>query len=145
MTQQAAAAQPYVIPSFQRPNAGRMALVFPTFAAIGYVVGLSLGGTWTGSLYAAAVGLPVAILFFVIGSIVVGALNTSRQMRVWAKHTFAWYRETFPSHAHPNGHVSCRHCGSHKTDVRNLMNRTFMRVHSCSQCGETLYFSPEKV
>jgi len=30
-------------------------------------------------------------------------------------------------------------------NVRNLMKRTYTRVHSCSQCGETLYFSPEKV
>lgn len=138
-------ASTYVIPSHSDFNVGRLALIFPIFAAIGYVYGLSVGGTWTGSLYAAALSLPVAIPTFIVLSIIRGFREIKKRNEIWSKHTFAWYRETFPRHAHPNGHVSCRHCGSHKTSVRNLMNRTFMRLHSCSQCGETLYFSPEKV
>jgi hypothetical protein len=43
-----------------------------------------------------------------------------------------------------NGRVSCCHCGGKQVHVRNLMNRTFFREHFCTQCGKTLYYSPER-
>lgn len=91
------------------------------------------------------IGVFVPIPFLIVIGYVVASRHLKHTKDVWAKHTHTWYREAFPQNAHANGHVSCRHCGSHKTQVRNLMERTYMRLHSCAQCGETLYYSSEKV
>lgn len=85
------------------------------------------------------------VLFLLIPTfIVIAVVYGIKQKAVWARHTFEWYRTTFPAHAHAKGRVSCRHCGSEHVRAERLLNRTFMRVHSCGQCGKTLYFSPEQ-
>lgn len=107
------------------------------------VLGLVLLGVMVPSMQA---GLPIYIAVSLVLTMVFRSGRFSvRQKKIWLDHNFAWYRNSFPEHSHPNGNVSCRHCGSYKTRVTNLMQRTFMRVHSCNQCGETLYFSEEKV
>ncbi len=35
-------------------------------------------------------------------------------------------------------------CNNERIHVRALMNRTFHREHFCTQCGKTLYYSPEQ-
>lgn len=89
---------------------------------------------------AAVIAIPVMIVnaFIVIGR------QSARQRAVWNKHDYTWYRATFPEHAHDKGKVSCRHCQNPQIQVRNLMNRSFMRAHICTQCGKSLYFSPER-
>jgi hypothetical protein len=129
----------YVIPTVALPSDYPLLLLIPVCALAGWII--SSGNAHGTVLIGAAVGFPVAVLIKFLRARDV----TKRQREIWATHNFAWYRSTFPACAHANGHVSCRHCGSHKTNVRNLMNQTFMRLHSCSQCGETLYFSPEKM
>lgn len=136
--------QSYVIPTAQ-PKMGWLSWFVAVPALGGLAVGLYMGAKIDDALMLGVIGFFCGIPLLIIAAVIAGFSQLRVQKAVWAKHTFAWYRETFPAHAHPNGHVSCRHCGSHKTNVRNLMNRTFMRVHSCSQCGETLYYSPEKV
>jgi hypothetical protein len=133
-----ASEKPYVIPAVEMPSLNYLLILIPVCALAGWIITGNSHGT---VLMGAAIGVPVAVLII---SLRVRDV-TKRQREIWAKHNYAWYRSTFPACAHANGRVSCRHCGSHKTNVRNLMNRTFMRLHSCSQCGETLYFSPEKV
>jgi hypothetical protein len=134
--------QNYVIPKIETKGGGRAFLMLPIsmlfVGLLGYVrngeAGLSSGlGT----------GFPVGVVLTIAVGWVSIARAVKRLKSIWDRHTFQWYRETSPEHAHANGHVSCRHCGSHKTNARNLMNQTFMRAHSCSQCGETLYFSKE--
>lgn len=60
----------------------------------------------------------------------------------WRKHTYAWYVTHFSDHVR-QGRVSCRHCGSQNIRTHNLMRQSYTRAHSCNQCGQTLYFSPE--
>lgn len=80
----------------------------------------------------------------IVNAFVVIGRQSSRQRAVWAKHSYAWYRASFPSHIHDKGRVSCRHCENPQVQVRNLMHSSFMRAHICTQCGQTLYFSPER-
>lgn len=87
------------------------------------------------------IGVPITVVW-----IFVAVGRSKRQAKkVWDQHSYEWYRSTFPEHAHKNGMVSCRRCNGGRLQVRNLLNHTYTRLHSCSQCGETLYFSPEKV
>ncbi|MYN05754.1 hypothetical protein [Pseudoduganella aquatica] len=89
--------------------------------------------------------IPVLIVFNIVNEIIAGPGSNRRLKQHWAKHSYVWYRSTFPGHAHANGRVSCRHCGGDKLRVTNLMKQTYMRVHNCAQCGEPLYFTPEKI
>lgn len=127
----------YVIPDhMSRFSQGKPFLLLLVTAGLGLLffgVEGAIGGFFA--------GIPLVI----VTALVRGVLLMRKLKAVWHKHTYAWYRETFPEHAHEKGRVSCRHCGGTKVVVRNLMNHTFMRSHSCAQCGETLYFSPEKV
>lgn len=56
---------------------------------------------------------------------------------------FYWYAEKYP-HCYRNKRVSCVHCGCDRVHVRNMMNGWYLREHVCTQCGETLYWSPER-
>ncbi len=67
------------------------------------------------------------------------AYTKRRQMK---ERNFDWYRSTYPSHFR-NGRVTCHKCGGDRVNARALLRHTYMREHFCSQCGETLYYSPE--
>jgi hypothetical protein len=136
----------YAIPSAESQSFGLgkktplLFLVIPTLLFFVFLkAGLHIG------IEAAIVGFFITIPIVIITALVHGLVTAGRMKANWEKHSFAWYRAAFPKHAHDEGHVSCRHCGSHKVLVTNLMNKTFMRVHACARCGETLYFSPEKI
>lgn len=101
------------------------------FAAIGVVQGKPLESAGPSIIFA----LFVSVFVYAIAS----ARHRSRMHKTF---TYAWYSTTFPDHVSPRG-VRCRHCGSGKITIRNLMQQTFQRAHVCQQCGETLYFSPE--
>ena len=58
------------------------------------------------------------------------------------ERNFDWYRATYSSHFH-NGRVTCHKCGGDRIHSRSLLRHTFTREHFCTQCGETLYYSPE--
>ncbi|MDT6992072.1 hypothetical protein [Burkholderia cenocepacia] len=68
-------------------------------------------------------------------------MNWRRIKRMRAKN-YQWYRTTHPNAVRGN-RVACHSCGNDRIQVRNVMQRTFMREHFCSQCGESLYYSPE--
>lgn len=86
-------------------------------------------------------GAPAALIIFLFNSI----RRHFRAKAIWKKHTYNWYRATFPEHAHADGKVTCRHCNGDKIRTTNIMQQTYMRVHACDRCGETLYFSKEKI
>lgn len=139
--------QSYVIPSTEMPNTGSVKQLLASALFFGIVAAVRAvdENIFSAAAVGFVVGFFVPIPFYIVIAILKSFPYRKHRKAVWAKHTFNWYRDAFPEHAHANGHVSCRHCGSHKTQVRNLMERTYMRLHSCSQCGETLYFSPEKL
>ena len=55
---------------------------------------------------------------------------------------YEWYK-TEHSGCLKNGKVSCYTCGGTRIHARGLMNHTYTREHFCTQCGTTLYYSPE--
>ena len=66
-----------------------------------------------------------------------------KQLSTFEKMTYDWYKSAHPEHVQGN-RVSCFSCGNARINVRALMNRTFHREHFCTQCGKTLYYSPEQ-
>ncbi|MEO8018360.1 MAG: hypothetical protein ABI769_11130 [Pseudomonadota bacterium] len=80
-------------------------------------------------------------LFFTIPFVIMrGRL---KQLAKFQKMTYEWYKSEHPAHVQGN-RVSCFSCGNPRINVRALMNRTFHREHFCTQCGKTLYYSPEQ-
>lgn len=60
------------------------------------------------------------------------------------KMNHKWYIEKHPDCKLGHGKVKCFSCGGSHITVRNKMNKTYIRAHICVNCGETLYYSPEK-
>ncbi|CAB3753722.1 hypothetical protein LMG29660_02187 [Burkholderia puraquae] len=84
-------------------------------------------------------------LMFLLLLIVLSALivySNWRRIKYMRAKNYQWYRETYPD-AVRGSRVMCRSCGNDRIHARNVMQRTFMREHFCSQCGESLYYSPE--
>lgn len=88
------------------------------------------------------------LLLLIIGTtFFLGGLFTMvtqlRQLSRFQKMTYLWYKQTYP--AQVSGHqVSCFECGNQRIQVRALMRQTYHREHFCTQCGKTLYYSPEQ-
>lgn len=85
---------------------------------------------------------PAAIFALFVSIFIYGIASWRHKVRMFKTYTYAWYAATFPDHVSTRG-VRCRHCGSRRISIRNLMQQTFQRAHVCQQCGETLYYSPE--
>lgn len=81
-----------------------------------------------------------AMFFFIPLTIMRGNL---KQLSTFEKMTYEWYKSEHSDHVKGNK-VSCFSCGNARINVRALMNRTFHREHFCTQCGKTLYYSPEQ-
>jgi len=81
-----------------------------------------------------------AMFFFIPLTVMVTNL---KQLSKFEKMTYDWYKSEHPQHVHGN-RVACYSCGNTRINVRALMNRTFHREHFCTQCGKTLYYSPEQ-
>lgn len=132
--------QDYVIPTVTHDGMSMFWFILGTPAAF-FCAGLlvSLDFAFSCAIYGFFIGVFVAFIYgFILASRLAG-----RQQKVWDDHSYTWYRATFPETINSKGRVECRHCGGN-VHTKNLMNRTFMRVHVCDQCGETLYFSKEK-
>jgi hypothetical protein len=85
------------------------------------------------------------ILFFpllIIGVPVFLITTRVRRNRRMKAKNYRWYRMQYPQ-AIRGDRVACHSCGSTHIQVRNVMQRSFMREHFCGQCGESLYYSPE--
>ena len=83
-------------------------------------------------------------LFFAlfISIFVAGFWRRAKLMKHMRKRNFDWYRATYPTHVR-NGRVTCHKCEAERVSARGMLRRTYMREHFCTQCGETLYYSPE--
>lgn len=143
MTQ--AAPSTYVIPDVNANlrSFRKIWLMLPLLTLAAFAWGYHRRGI-DGALDLMGAGFVAGLVLSLAALIPVAIVGAIRQKAVWSKHTFDWYRNTFPAHAHAQGRVSCRHCGGHHVRAERLMNKTFMRVHSCGQCGKTLYYSPEQ-
>jgi hypothetical protein len=86
----------------------------------------------------------VAFILVVVTFSLASSKYNSRIKENWAKHSYLWYKNSFPDKVKVDGKIVCRHCGDSRINVKNMMNRSFMRCHSCVQCGATLYYSPEQ-
>jgi hypothetical protein len=115
------------------------------FGILGYLPDHSVNSTVVSALMGFFVGIPLTIVLFFVLFLTVGRKVSRLERAKWAKHDFAWYRDSFPEHVRESGQIICRHCGGRNTRVTNMMQRTFTRVHACGTCGETLYFSAEKL
>ncbi|KLR58080.1 hypothetical protein OX89_08970 [Diaphorobacter sp. J5-51] len=73
----------------------------------------------------------------------INAIFSLRKLIKFRSKSFAWYKAEHANHVSKNG-VSCFSCGSSRIHARALMNHTYHREHFCSQCGKTLYYSPEE-
>jgi len=56
---------------------------------------------------------------------------------------YEWYKKTYPQHVAPDGRIKCFNCGSTRIHAHKRMNHSYVRDHFCTQCGTTLYHSPE--
>lgn len=72
----------------------------------------------------------------------IGIFFHNRRIHRMLDRNFHWYRQQHPSCV-KNNRVTCASCGATSIRVRALMQKTYMREHFCSVCGEVLYFSPE--
>ena len=66
-------------------------------------------------------------------------INRKKRM---LQQNYRWYRTTFPN-PFRRDRVTCHNCKSDHIHVRNVVQGKYMRIHFCSQCGTTLYYSPE--
>lgn len=86
--------------------------------------------------------------FFAVVAAVIGAsalfqaFSRLRLLSRFSKMTYTAYKQEHPEHVTRHG-VTCHSCGAGRVHVRGLMNHTYRREHFCSQCGPTLYYSPE--
>lgn len=84
-----------------------------------------------------------AVAFIGVGSLIGWIrLSAIRRVRRLAQMSYDWYRKTYPSLVSGSG-VKCHQCGGGRIHVRGLMQHTYLREHFCTQCGTTLYYSPE--
>lgn len=130
----------YVIPSHKlRP--GLLLAAFPAGLAFGLCYGVLAGSKDLAE--AGFSGLVLGMLAYVVMAVPKAIYLYRKQRASWAKHSYAWYVATFPE-CLQRGRLSCRHCQSTSIRVQNLMEHSYTRAHVCAQCGETLYYSPEK-
>jgi len=82
-----------------------------------------------------------AIGSIVVGFAILGLKNGLKNTTRFAK-TFQWYKETYRLNV-DGSRVTCFSCGGARIQTRSLMNHLYHREHFCTQCGTTLYYSPE--
>lgn len=91
-------------------------------------------------LKAAAILLAIGSALCLIGYL--GMKSAISSIIFFKNRNYEWYKKTFPNSIVRNK-VTCFHCGNNRIHVRSIFNRTYHREHFCTQCGKTLYYSPE--
>ncbi|HUH88004.1 MAG TPA: hypothetical protein VL003_08105 [Pusillimonas sp.] len=82
----------------------------------------------------------LGVAFLVIG--LISLISSWRRISKYQNKNYAWYKSTYPQHVQGNK-VSCFSCGNTRIHARGLKNHSYTREHFCTQCGQTLYHSPE--
>ena len=80
---------------------------------------------------------------FVLTIIIGGAIYKKNKIAKLRAQDYDTYKRLYPAHF-KNGRISCFKCNSTHIQTRSLMEKMYTRVHFCGQCGESLYYSPEK-
>jgi len=86
--------------------------------------------------------LVALFVFWILISNVRVARRHVRWVNDMRARDFAWFKATHPGSVTRDG-VICPKCACPKIHVRGVMNRSYMRAHACTRCGETLYYSRE--
>ncbi len=87
--------------------------------------------------------LPGCVMILVGSFFGVNLIRHSRRMKLYKSHNYAWYAKQHPGLV-KNGRVRCHNCSGGRIQLRNLKEHTYTRAHICSDCGTTLYYSPEQ-
>jgi len=105
---------------------------------IGFIMlAAEMSGTGDGDGSTLLLGAAMFFIPLIPMVIKINQLSTFEQM------TYDWYKKEHPEHVKGN-RISCFACGNPRIHVRALMNKTYHREHFCTQCGKTLYYSPER-
>ena len=86
------------------------------------------------------------LFYLLFGSAFIGIATSSLisvigKDRKYRTRTYAWYRATYPDKIGHN-RLHCFKCDSDRIHVHGG-NQTMHREHLCTQCGTTLFYSPE--
>jgi len=87
---------------------------------------------------------PFFYVFFVVIILIIGIqfiqfINRRRYLKM----DYEWYTKTHPQ-AMRGKKATCYACGSPRIVIRPMMNKMYLNIHTCSNCGKQLYYSPEK-
>lgn len=98
---------------------------------------------------AATSGAPGISLFSLLmiagfGAIIIANVWRHLKVKAMRQQNYEWYRQTFPACRTRRGGLSCNICGGDRIHTQRLMKQTWLRAHFCAQCGQTLYYSPER-
>lgn len=119
--------------TFQKIFIGVFCSVFVLIGAPSLINAIQGGGNLFGLVWGGMfVFIPIGI-----------AIYWFKQLSRFQKMTYQWYKNVHAGNVQGNK-VSCFECGNDRINVRALMNKTFHREHFCTQCGKTLYYSPEQ-
>lgn len=115
-------------------------IVLIVFCSIFMVVG---GGVMLVSIFSgfSLFGIIWGGMFFFIPLLIM--VSRLKEISKFSTFTYEWYKLNHPESVQ-GSRLSCFVCGNSRINVRALMNRTFHREHFCTQCGKTLYYSPEQ-
>lgn len=122
--------------------------LFPLGAVIGCVFflltaeeGSDLQQAFIGAMWGAFGAVP-AVMVAGFATIV---LRNRRDSALWRSHTPDWYRHSYPELALADGGVQCRFCGGERVQPRNIAGRLDVRAYTCGACGETLYYTRDRL
>jgi hypothetical protein len=89
--------------------------------------------------------LPVffAVFFGFFTLVSVSIARYWRRIALLKRQNYDWYRKQHPG-AFRNGRILCHKCGNDRIAIRALLQQTYLREHVCSNCGTTLFYSPER-
>ena len=114
----------------------------------GFLVVAGLLFAMVALLTSTIIGILVGLLLLWVAVKVLVATSRSEDAdhAVFSKfeqRTFDWYCKTYPDNLR-SGRIFCWHCGSGRISTRAIHQGTYHREHECTQCGKTLYYSPEQ-
>jgi hypothetical protein len=118
-------------------------IVFCSFFMVLGGLALIAGGLGGNLFYVVWGAMFFFIPFIILRASLKQIAELKQQLAKFEKMTYDWYKLEYPEKVKGNK-VVCYYCGNDRIQVRALMNRTFHREHFCTQCGKTLYYSPEQ-
>lgn len=122
--------------------------LFPLGATIGCVFflltaeeGSDFQQAFIGAMWGAFGAVPAVI----VAGFATIILRNRRESALWQTQGPDWYRRNFPELALADGEVQCRFCGGVRIQPRNIAGRLDVRAYTCGTCGETLYYTRDRL